>query len=172
MTTTKEQQCVAIVGSGHAGIQAAESLRLGGFTGRVVLVDSESQYPYQRPPLSKGYLAGNEGSATPLRAESFFWSRDIDYMPDTSALAIHRSRRDLALSDGTSVPGQELVLATGAAARRLTVPGSDLEGIHQLRSSDDAAHLRAALGTARRAVVIGAGFIGLEFAAVAAPDGY
>ena len=107
MTTTKEQQCVAIVGSGHAGIQAAESLRLGGFTGRVVLVDSESQYPYQRPPLSKGYLAGNEGSATPLRAESFFSSRDIDYRPDTSALAIDRSRRDLALSDGTSVSWTE-----------------------------------------------------------------
>lgn len=92
-------------------------------------------------------------------------------MSGTRAFAIDRARRELTLSDGRVVPWTHLVLATGAAARRLTVPGSELGGIHELRSSDDAAQLRAALESARRAVVVGAGFIGLEFAAVAAPMG-
>ena len=146
-------------------------MRASGFTGRVVLVESESQRPYQRPPLSKEYLAGTEPSAAPLRAESFFASRDIEVVSGVRAVAVDRDRRQLSLSDESVVPFTHLVLATGADARRLTVPGSDLERIHELRTLDDATQLRRALGTSRRAVVVGAGFIGLEFAAVAAQMG-
>ena len=171
MAASSDQRCVVIVGSGHAGVQTAESLRAGGFTGRVVLVESESQRPYQRPPLSKEYLAGTEPSAQPLRAESFFASRDIEVVSGVRAIGIDRNQRHVSLSDGRVVPFTQLVLATGATARSLTVPGSDLGGIHELRTLDDATRLRQALGTSRHAVVVGAGFIGLEFAAVAAQMG-
>lgn len=167
MTDTAGQQCVVIVGGGHAGVQVAESLRAGGYAGRVVLVEGESQHPYQRPPLSKEYLAGTEGDALPLRAESFFSTRGIEILSGTHAVAIDRNERRLTLSDGAVLPWTHLVLATGAAARHLAVPGSDLDGIHELRTLDDAARLRSVLGAGRRAVVVGAGFIGLEFAAVA-----
>src|SRR4051812_45489099 len=95
MAHTNDEQCVAIIGAGHAGVQVAESLRAASYAGRVVLIEGESQHPYQRPPLSKEYLAGTELSALPLRAESFFSTRDIELLSGTSAVAIDRNRRQL-----------------------------------------------------------------------------
>jgi 3-phenylpropionate/trans-cinnamate dioxygenase ferredoxin reductase subunit len=163
---------IVIAGAGQAGFQVAASLREGGYEGRVVLVGDEPMLPYQRPPLSKAYLDGKaDEEMLQLRPRSFFDEHRIAYLAGESLLRIERRDREIALSSGRRLPYEHLVLATGSRNRVLPVPGADLDGVVQLRTLADAADLRRRLPEIRRAVVVGAGFIGLEFAAVAAQRG-
>ena len=163
---------VVIVGTGQGGFQTAASLREGGFDGRVVLVGDEPDLPYQRPPLSKAYLTGKADAAlVRLRPERFYADRRLELRAGERAAAIDRAGRQVVLTSGERLPYDHLVLATGAHNRALPVPGGELDGVFQLRSLAEAEALRRRLDGARRAVVVGAGFIGLEFAAVAAERG-
>ena len=163
---------IVVAGAGQAGFQLAASLREGGFRAPITLVGDETALPYQRPPLSKAYLAGKtDAEGLFLRQPGFFAEHAITHRPGIRALAIDRAARRLQLSDGQSLAYDHLVLATGARNRPLPVPGADLPNVRQLRGLADADALRMALGEAKAIVVIGAGFIGLEFAAVAAARG-
>lgn len=149
-------------------MQVADSLRARGYGGAITLVGEEDVLPYQRPPLSKDHLASAAGSAPlPLRSAAFFDDNGIDFCRGVGVSAIHRNRRIVTLDDGQELDYTTLVLATGAANRALTVPGSDLAGVHELRSLAHAERLRERLSAVRTVAVVGAGFIGLEFAAVA-----
>jgi 3-phenylpropionate/trans-cinnamate dioxygenase ferredoxin reductase subunit len=159
---------VAIVGAGLAGFQVASVLRDQKYEGRVVLIGEESHRPYHRPPLSKAYLLGTADDATvALRPDSYYSDKRIEALTSTRAVAIDRTHRKLALDNGSVVEFDHLVLATGARNRPLHVPGYDLNGVFFLRHLDEARALRVRLHKAKQAVVIGAGFIGLEFAAAA-----
>ncbi|RNL85317.1 NAD(P)/FAD-dependent oxidoreductase [Halostreptopolyspora alba] len=161
-----------IVGAGHAGVQLADTLRTGGYPDRVVLLDAQDTAPYQRPPLSKEYLAPDGApEPVPLRGERFYSDHGIELRPGARVRAIDRAARAVLLDDGTAVDYATLVLATGAEPRRPPVPGATLPGVHGPVTLADARALRAALPGARSAVVVGAGFIGLEFAAVARAHG-
>ncbi len=163
---------VVIVGAGHAGVQAAASLREEGFEGEIVLLSDEAELPYQRPPLSKAFLKGEmDLGGLPLRAEAFYRDHDIDLRLGAKATRIDRSARRVELADGASVAYGRLILATGARQRRLEVPGVDLPGVFSLRAIADAKRLRERIAPGVRIVVIGAGFIGLEVAATAAKIG-
>ena len=163
---------IVVVGAGQAGFQLAASLREGGYRGALTLVGDEPALPYQRPPLSKAYLAGKTDAAgLALRPAGFFADHDITHRVASPATAIDRDGRRLHLADGTALPYGHLVIATGSRNRPLPVPGADLDGVRQLRGLADADALKAALEGTPRIVVIGAGFIGLEFAAVAASRG-
>ena len=158
---------VVIVGAGQAGFQTALSLRQEGFSGKVVLIGDEPSLPYQRPPLSKAYLFGKVSlDALRFRQEKFYGDHRIEVRHDLVA-AIDRTNRSVILGSGTSVPYDHLVLAVGAHNRALPVPGAELDGVLGLRTLADADTLRARLKEAKNVVVVGAGFIGLEFAAVA-----
>jgi 3-phenylpropionate/trans-cinnamate dioxygenase ferredoxin reductase subunit len=159
---------VVIVGAGQAGFQAAASLREAGFDGRVVLIGEEPCLPYQRPPLSKSFLAGMADLETLwFRPRAYYDRHNIELLEGQRATRIDRARRTVVRASAPAVPYDHLVLATGASARALPVPGADLDGVLPLRTLIDAQLLVRRLGTARHAVVIGGGFIGLEFAAVA-----
>jgi 3-phenylpropionate/trans-cinnamate dioxygenase ferredoxin reductase component len=159
---------IAIVGAGLAGFQVASALRDQNYQGRVVLVGDESHRPYHRPPLSKGYLlAGPDESTLAMRPDSYYAEKQIELLTSTRAVAIDRTHRKLALDNGSVVDFEHLVLAVGARNRPLHVPGHDLNGVFSLRHLDEARALRMRLHKAKQAVVIGAGFIGLEFAATA-----
>ena len=159
---------IVIVGAGHAGVQAAASLREEGFSGRIALLSDEHELPYQRPPLSKAFLKGQmDLSGLPLRAEKFFVDHRVDLRLGATEVRIDRAGRRVELAGGGGERYDHLILATGARARALRAPGLDLEGVHGLRSIRDAAAIKAALGQAAEVVVIGAGFIGLEIAATA-----
>ena len=165
-------ETVVIVGTGQGGFQTAASLREGGFDGRIVLVGDEPDLPYQRPPLSKAYLSGKANAElVRLRPERFYAEHRIELRAGERAAAIDRAGRQVVLTSGERLPYDHLVLATGAHNRALPVPGSELDGVFQLRSLAEAEALRRRLDGARQAVVVGAGFIGLEFAAVAAERG-
>jgi 3-phenylpropionate/trans-cinnamate dioxygenase ferredoxin reductase subunit len=160
---------IVIVGAGHAGVQAAASLREEGFGGRVTLLSNEPDFPYQRPPLSKAFLKGQmELAGLPLRGEKFFDEQRVDLRLGVAATRIDRIARQIELGGGgAAAPYDHLILAAGARARVLRVPGLDLGGVFALRAIRDAAAIKEALGPAKRVVVIGAGFIGLEIAATA-----
>lgn len=167
---------VVVVGTGQAGFQVAASLREAGFADPVTLVGDEPGPPYQRPPLSKAYLAGKtDAEGLMLRSAAFFSEHRITLRTGVRATGIDRAGRVLRLDGGSPacdhLAYDHLVLATGSRNRPLPVPGAELPGVRQLRGLADADALRAAIGTARRVVVVGAGFIGLEFAAVAAARG-
>ena len=163
---------IVIVGAGQGGFQAAASLRDSGFEGRLVLVGDEPGLPYQRPPLSKAYMKSEAGiEQIELRAGAFYADHRIELV-NARATAIDRPGRRLVLEDGTALPYAHLILATGARNRPLPVPGHDLAGVFYLRTLADADALKGKLAVARRVVVIGAGFIGLEFAAVARALGH
>ncbi|MEV0321056.1 NAD(P)/FAD-dependent oxidoreductase [Streptomyces sp. NPDC050658] len=165
---------VVIVGAGQGGYQTAATLRERGYRGRVTLISAEDALPYERPPLSKAYLKG-AASATGdeqlwLRPAAYYVRHGIDLVAGT-VTEIDRAGRTVRLADGAAYDYGHLVLATGARPRTLAVPGAGLRGVHTLRTARDAAALRASLAAARHAVVVGAGFIGLEFAAVARESG-
>ena len=163
---------VAVVGAGLAGFQVASALRDQHYQGRVVLVGDESHRPYHRPPLSKGYLLGSaDDAAVDMRPVTFYADKQIELLTATRAATIDRTQRKLALESGTVIDYDHLVLAVGARNRLLHAPGSDLAGVFYLRHLDEARALRAALGSVKRALVVGAGFIGLEFAAAAVKAG-
>ncbi|WP_033291005.1 NAD(P)/FAD-dependent oxidoreductase [Amycolatopsis jejuensis] len=158
-------ETVLVIGAGQSGFQTAASLRDKGFAGRVVLVGDEPGVPYQRPPLSKAYLAGTAGvEHLHLRPEDFFAEKNIELVPGR-VVAIDRAAAQVRLEDDTTLGYDHLVLATGARNRTLPVPGADLTGVLTLRTRLDADNLRSSLDAAREVVVIGGGFIGLEFAA-------
>jgi 3-phenylpropionate/trans-cinnamate dioxygenase ferredoxin reductase subunit len=163
---------VAIIGAGQAGFQAAASLRDSGFAGRVILIGDEPVLPYQRPPLSKSYLAGQSGADDLwLRPTEFYAKHQIDLVCGDAVTAIDRGQRRLHLASGIEFSWDHLVFATGAGCRPLAVPGAELDGVLTLRTLADADALRQRLEEAREVVVVGAGFIGLEFASVALARG-
>jgi 3-phenylpropionate/trans-cinnamate dioxygenase ferredoxin reductase subunit len=164
----RETESIVVLGAGHAGVQAAARLRELHFDGSITVVDATAGTPYERPPLSKEYLLGEtETECTPLRKADFYEHHQIELRAGTAAESIDRDAHEVVLDDGTRLPYTKLIIATGSAARRLTVPGGDLEGVYTLKTRDDASCIKAALGPGRRAVIIGAGYIGLEVAAAA-----
>ena len=160
-------QQVVIVGAGHAGFQCCASLRQEGFDGAIVLVGDEASLPYQRPPLSKAYLLA-KASASDLhfRPERFFEEQRVQRVQDRVEL-IDRAAQRVVLTSGQAIAYDHLVIATGSSPRRMRVEGADLEGVMSLQTLADADRLRERMADSRRAVVVGAGFIGLEFASVA-----
>jgi 3-phenylpropionate/trans-cinnamate dioxygenase ferredoxin reductase subunit len=160
-------QTFVIVGAGLAGAKAAETLRAEGFDGRVVLLGSEAERPYERPALSKEYLRGEaEREKVYVHADGFYEENEIELRLRTSVAAIEAASSEAVLESGERVAFDRLLLATGAAPRKLDVPGHDLEGIHYLRDVEDSDLLRALLDAGSgRVVVIGAGWIGAECAA-------
>ena len=162
---------VLIAGAGHAGFQLAASLRQHGFAERICLINDEAHLPYQRPPLSKAYLKG-EGRPDSLmfRPDKFYRDQNIELIADRAA-AINRSARRLKLASGRSLDYGHLVLATGARNRLLDIPNANLADVRYLRTLDESEALRQRIGSGQRVVVVGAGFIGLEFAATARAKG-
>jgi 3-phenylpropionate/trans-cinnamate dioxygenase ferredoxin reductase subunit len=159
---------VVILGAGHAGGSAAAVLRQYGHAGPITLVGDEPLPPYQRPPLSKAWLKGEAGEDDlQLRPSDFYAEAQIGVRLDVRAAAIDRAQRTVMLSDGSAVAYDALILATGARARPLPIPGADLKGVFALRTADDAESLKAALGPGRRLIVVGGGYVGLEVAASA-----
>ena len=162
---------IVVVGAGHAGLQLCASLRQEGFQGSVVLVNNEAVAPYQRPPLSKAYLTGKlDELALQFRPSKFYTDNGIELIFD-QALSIDRAGQRVILRDGEALRYDHLVLATGTHNRPLPVPGVDLDGVSGIKSLADARLLAPALQSTTDAVVVGAGFIGLEFAAVARDAG-
>jgi 3-phenylpropionate/trans-cinnamate dioxygenase ferredoxin reductase component len=162
---------VVIAGAGHAGFQLAMSLRQNGFAERILLVNDEGHLPYQRPPLSKAYLKGTGGPETlSFRPEKFFHDQKIELIVDRGT-AIDRAARKLKLASSSSLDYGHLVLATGARNRLLDLPNANLEDVRYLRTLDESQTLRDRMADHNHVVVIGAGFIGLEFAATARAKG-
>jgi 3-phenylpropionate/trans-cinnamate dioxygenase ferredoxin reductase subunit len=161
-----------IVGAALAGAKAAEALREHGFDGRIVLVGSEPELPYERPPLSKDYLRG-ESPREKARAlpDDFYGEHDIDLRTATTVERIDTAANEATLATGDRLSYDRLLLATGAEPRRLVVPGSDLDGVHYLRDLADADAIAARLEGGGHVVVIGAGWIGSEVAASARQKG-
>ena len=158
---------VLIVGAGHGGFQVALSLRQLGFKERICLINDEAHLPYQRPPLSKAYLKGSGGPETLMfRPEKFYADQRIELIGDR-AVAIDRAARKLKLASGGALDYGHLVLATGARNRLIDIPNANLDNVRYLRILDDSEDLRRRIAASKRVVVIGAGFIGLEFAATA-----
>ena len=160
---------VVIVGAGEAGARTAVALRELGFAGPVTLIGDEPLEPYERPPLSKATLAAAEPAPTIVRSRQQLASTGIDFVAGVAVRSIDRDDQSVRCDDGREVRYQRLVLATGARPRALSVPGE--EHAHVLRTFADALALGPQLGGHRRLVVIGAGFIGLEVAAVASAQG-
>ena len=159
---------VVIVGAGHAGGTAAALLRQYGYEGPVTLIGEEPIAPYQRPPLSKAWLKGlADADSLALKPQEFYAETGIDLILGVKVEAIRRADHVVALSDGRELPYDKLIIATGARARALPIPGADLRGVLSLRSAADAEALKAALRPGRRLAVIGGGYIGLEAAASA-----
>lgn len=157
---------IVIVGASLAGVSAAATLREEGFDGRVVLVGAEPRLPYDRPPLSKGYLKGETAiEKLDLRPSSFWDEEEIELRLGSTVASIDPAARELELVGGERRPYDGLLLATGGRNRTLRVPGAELDGIHDLRTLTDADRLREAAAKGGRAVVVGMGFIGSEIAA-------
>jgi 3-phenylpropionate/trans-cinnamate dioxygenase ferredoxin reductase component len=163
-----KDQVFVIVGAGEAGGSAAQVLREEGFDGRLVLVGAEDHLPYERPPLSKSYLNGepykSEGS---LQDQQWYDARGVDLRLGRRAVSLDRAVREIVLDDGERLRYDKLLVATGAAPRRLDVAGADLAAVHYLRTLEDSQNLSNALTATAQVVVIGAGWIGLEVAATA-----
>ncbi|MBV8507466.1 MAG: FAD-dependent oxidoreductase, partial [Alphaproteobacteria bacterium] len=137
---------VAIIGAGQAGFQAAASLRDTGFAGRIVLIGDEPVVPYQRPPLSKSYLAGQSAvDDLWLRPVEFYAKQQIDLVYGDAVTAIDRAQRRLSLTSGINMPWDHLIIATGAGCRPLPAPGAELDGVLALRTLADADALRQRL---------------------------
>ncbi|MFD5057273.1 NAD(P)/FAD-dependent oxidoreductase [Streptomyces sp. NPDC058394] len=161
-----------IVGGGLAGAKAAETLRSEGFSGRVILVGDERDHPYERPPLSKGYLAGKEARESVfVHGTAWYAGADVELHLGQPVTAIDRGGRSVELGDGTVIHYDKLLLATGAEPRRLDIPGTDLAGVHHLRRLAHADRLKNVLSALGRdnghLMIAGAGWIGLEVAAAA-----
>jgi 3-phenylpropionate/trans-cinnamate dioxygenase ferredoxin reductase component len=161
-----------IVGASLAGAKAAETLREEGFDGRVVLVGAEAERPYERPPLSKDYLRGEVGrEKVYVHDESFYAEHDIEMRLGRTAVNLDTSRSELELDDGQRLRYDRLLLTTGAEPRRLSIPGTELDGVLYLRSVQNSDSLRERLDRGGSVVVVGAGWIGAEVAASARQRG-
>ena len=149
-----------IVRAGLAGATAAETLRSQGFDGPIALIGDETARPYERPPLSKDYLRGEKGfEAAAVHEEGYYDANGIELRTSTIAESIDPKAGEVVLSTGERLSYDRLLLATGAAPRRLAIPGADLPGVHYLRRLEDADRLRHALRGTPRIVVIGSGWI-------------
>lgn len=158
---------VAIVGAGHGGAQAAIQLRQLGFAGSIGLIGAETELPYERPPLSKEYLAGAKDFERMLfRPEGFWAEREIDFVPGTTIAAVDPAAKRLTAEEGARFGYGKLIWAAGGLPRRLRCEGGDLDGVHVVRRKADVDAIRARLDAARRVAVVGGGYIGLETAAV------
>jgi 3-phenylpropionate/trans-cinnamate dioxygenase ferredoxin reductase subunit len=161
-----------IVGAGLAGATAAETLRDEGFEGRLVLIGSEPERPYERPPLTKDYLRGESPREKAyVHPEAFYGEHDIELMTETAVTALDPARSRITLGNEGELGYDRLLLTTGAEPRRIPTPGADLDGIHYLRTLADCDALRERLDVGGRVVVIGSGWIGAEFAASARQRG-
>ena len=159
---------LVIVGAGQAAVQAIDTLRRRKFAGRITLVGAEPWLPYQRPPLSKKYLAGAlERDRLLMRPAAFYAAHAVQVHTGRRVEEISRAAQRLRLDDGASLAYDALLLTTGSHPRRLNVPGADLDGVSYLRTIADADRIRPALSSGRRVVVVGGGYIGLEVAATA-----
>jgi 3-phenylpropionate/trans-cinnamate dioxygenase ferredoxin reductase component len=163
---------VVIAGAGQAGFQVAATLRRAGWEGPVTLIGEEPVAPYQRPPLSKDWLAGEDGpERVHFRPAGFYDTQGVEVVSGDRVEAVDRPGRRVRLASGRELGYEHLVLALGARPRALRVPGADLDGVLSLRTVADAGALRSGLARARNVVVVGGGFIGLEVAAAARARG-
>ena len=165
-------QTFVIVGAGLAGAKAAEALRSEGFTGRVILIGDERDHPYERPPLSKGFLIGNEDrDSVFVQPAAWYAEHDVELHLGQPVVSLDREAKTVTLGDGSALHYDKLLLATGAEPRRLDIPGTDLAGVHHLRRLAHAERLKGVLASLGREngqlVIAGAGWIGLEVAAAA-----
>ncbi len=159
---------VIIVGASHAGAQAIDSLRREGFKDRIVLIGDEPYLPYQRPPLSKKYLLGELPlERLAIRAATFYEQHQVDVRLNTRVVRIDTTQKRVALSDGSELGYGNLILCVGSRVRKLICPGSELQGVHYVRTVDDIKRMQPEFAQGKRMVVIGAGYIGLETAAAA-----
>ncbi|UZK67493.1 NAD(P)/FAD-dependent oxidoreductase [Sphingomonas sp. M1-B02] len=162
-----ERYEVLIVGGGHAGAQCAIALRQNGFAGTLAIVGEEPEFPYERPPLSKDYLAGEKPFERMLLRQPAFWSeRNVEMLRGRPIVSVDPAAKVVTDADGNPLTYGSLVWATGGSPRRLTCGGADLRGVHAIRTRADVDQLRTELAAAARIVVIGGGYIGLEAAAV------
>jgi 3-phenylpropionate/trans-cinnamate dioxygenase ferredoxin reductase subunit len=158
-------RAMVIVGAGVAGVHAAETLRTEGYEGRIILVDRDTEMPYDRPPLSKEYLGGDATETDiALRDPARYEELGIQLRLGMDIVELDVDKRELVAADGTRLPWERLLLATGSRLRQLNVEGADLGGIYYLKTLADAKRIRESLRDVRRLVVIGAGFIGAEVA--------
>ena len=163
---------IIVIGAGQAGLQICESLRRGGYGGRLLLIGDEPEPPYQRPPLSKAFLLGEtERARLAFRPADFYAKQAIELRLAAQVTAIHRATREVELATGERLAYAKLALATGTRVRRVHCPGAEQAPLHYLRDVADAERLRRDLEAARTVVVIGGGFIGLEVAAIARKRG-
>ena len=168
MTTATRAQTFVIVGASLAGAMAAETLRAEGFDGRVILIGEEADRPYERPPLSKGHLRGeDEPSSIFVHDQGYYAEHDVELRSSTRVTALDPRAAQVETGDGELIRYDRLLLATGARPRVMNVPGSELDGIRYLRTVQDCDQLRSDLATAGRLAVVGAGWIGSEVAASA-----
>lgn len=163
---------VLIIGAGHAAGQLAASLRMEGFDGAIRIIGDEPYLPYQRPPLSKQLLSGDMNlEQVYLKPGEFYTDNNIDLTLGHRVERIDRTAKSVTLDSGETVSYDKLALTTGTRVRKLSVPGSDLDGIYYVRAIDDTLALRDRFSTGGRMVVVGGGYIGLEVAAAAAKQG-
>ena len=161
-----------IVGASLAGAKAAETLREEGFDGNIVLLGEEDERPYERPPLSKGYLLGKEDrSSIFVHEEGWYAENGVDLRLGVRVTALDPGAKQVSLADGGTIAYDRVLLATGASPRRLNAPGADLDGIMYLRRVGDSERLQAALRGAGQVVTVGGGWIGLEVTAAAREAG-
>ena len=169
---TESLNTIVIIGAGHCGGQLATRLRAEGFEGAIKLVGAEANLPYQRPPLSKQYLSGEQNlERVLLRPASHYEEQNIDVMLGTRVASVDPASKQVGLANGESLSYDKLVLTTGARVRKLKAPGADLDGIHYLRTIEDCDAIRGRLTDGLKLAVVGGGYIGLEVAAVAAGQG-
>lgn len=163
---------MVIVGAGQAAGQAAASLRQAGYEDGIVILGDEAHPPYQRPPLSKQYLSGEHGlEKVYVRPEKFYADKNIDLRTGVTVNKIDAEAKTVSTADGDTVAYEKLLIATGSRPRILNIPGSDLNGIHYLRSIADVDGIQAAMKTAKSVCIVGGGYIGLEVASVAVVAG-
>jgi 3-phenylpropionate/trans-cinnamate dioxygenase ferredoxin reductase subunit len=169
---THADQRFVVVGGGLAGARAVETLRAEGFEGSLVLVGAERHLPYERPPLSKAVLAGRDDVAVAtLHDQSWYAERNVELRLTATATNLDTAGRNLTLDDGSQIAYDALLLATGSSARRLGIPGAELEGVRYLRTIDDSLALLDRFRSQPRVVIVGAGWIGLETASGAREHG-
>ena len=163
---------MVIIGCGQAGGQAAASLRQEKYGGPITMVGAEQYIPYQRPPLSKQYLSGEqEKGKLNLRQESFYSDKDINLILETEALSVDSQAKEVTLATGKVLPYDKLLIATGGRPRKLEIDGSSLSGIHYLRTISDVDLIREQMNKSQHLVIVGGGYIGLEVASVAVKKG-
>ncbi|HEY5320807.1 MAG TPA: FAD/NAD(P)-binding oxidoreductase [Galbitalea sp.] len=164
-----QDERIVIVGASLAGAKAAVALRSEGFTGSITLVGAEKHHPYERPPLSKDYLQGKaERSSVFVKPDEWYTENNVDLRLGTRATGVDATAQTVTLDSGDTLPYDKLLLATGSSPRKLRIPGSDLDGVHYLRTLNNSETLRGELaGGGKKLVLIGSGWIGMELAASA-----